>query len=113
MKTSNRSPRRRRAARTDAAQRAQILADFDRSGLSADDFVRRHGLNLTTFYGWRRRREQNPAAPLFVEVQLPEPAPAVELVIELGPRARLCLSAVAQIPLAAQLIQSLNPPLPC
>jgi len=109
----HRVPRRRRAPRTDAAQRAQILIDFDRSGLSAADFTRRRGLRLTTFYGWLRRRDQHRAAPAFVEVQLPESAPPVELVIELGAGARLRLSAAAQIPLAAQLIGSLNPPRPC
>jgi hypothetical protein len=36
----NRLSSPRRAPRTDAAQRAQLLAVFDRSGLSAADFAR-------------------------------------------------------------------------
>ncbi len=113
MKTSNGSFRRRHAPRTNPARRAQLLTEFDRSGLSPADFARRYGLHLTTFYGWQRRRERSPAGPAFLEVQLPEPVRPVELVIELGPGARLRLSAATQIPLAAQLIGSLNPPLPC
>jgi transposase-like protein len=113
MKTFNGSFRRRRAPRTSPARRAQLLAEFDRSGLSPADFARRHGLHCTTFYGWQRRREQSPAGPGFVEVRLPESAAPVELVIELGAGARLRLSAATQIPLAAQLIGSLNPPRPC
>lgn len=47
-KTSNGSARRPRRS-TDAARRAQPLAAFNRSGLSATAFARRHGLHYTTF----------------------------------------------------------------
>ena len=107
MKTCNGSPRRR-AARTGAAQQAQLLAAFERSGLSASAFARQHGIHYTTFCGWRQRREQAKPSPGFVQVELPEPAPPVELVVELGGTVRLRLTAVAQIPLAARLLQTLN-----
>jgi hypothetical protein len=113
MKTSNGSFPRGGAPRTNAAQRARLLAAFDRSGLSASAFARRRGLHYTTFCGWRQRRDQGEPSPGFVQVELPEPTPPVELVIELGATARLRLTAEAQIPLAARLLQTLNVSRPC
>lgn len=55
MKTSNGFPRRR-SKRTDGDGRAQLLAAFDRSGLSAATFARQHGLDYTSLCGWRQRR---------------------------------------------------------
>lgn len=108
MKKINRSPRQRRAG-----QRAKLLAAFDRSGLSAAAFARQHGLNYTTFCGWRQRRDKTPSPPAFVEVELPAPAAPVELLIELGAAARLRVQSSAQIELAARLLQALNAPRPC
>jgi hypothetical protein len=48
-----------------------------------------------------------------VQVDLPEPAPLVELVIELGATARLRVTTDAQIPLAARLLQTLDTKSPC
>ena len=98
---------RRRATRTDAAQRAQLLAAFDRSGLSAAAFARQQGIHYTTFCGWRQRRDRAKASPAFVQVELASPAPPSELVIEMG-AARLRLVSAAQIPLAARLLQAFN-----
>lgn len=106
MKQNSVSPRRR-TVRTDAAQRAQLLAAFDRSGLSAADFARRQGIHYTTFCAWRRRRDQAKGSPSFVQVELDSPAPPSELVIEMG-AARLRLVSVAQLPLAARLLQILQ-----
>ena len=112
MKTSKdiSSPRRSQAAR-----RTQLLAAFDRSGLSAAAFARQHGLNYTTFCGWRQRRDQpkTKTAPAFVEVELPAPLAPVELLIELGAHARLRLHSADQMALAARLLQALNAPRPC
>jgi transposase-like protein len=109
MKTSHGSPRRR-ARRADATRRAQLLAAFDRSGLSAADFARRHSLHYTTLYAWRRQAKTSAG---FVQVELSAPVPPVELVIELGPTARLRLTTEAQIPLAGRLLQILHPNRPC
>jgi hypothetical protein len=98
---------RRRAPRTAAAQRAQLLAAFDRSGLSASDFARQQGIHYTTFCGWRQRRDRTKASPAFVQVELASPAPPSELVIEMG-AARLRVVSVAQLPLAARLLQILQ-----
>ena len=111
MKKSRFSPRRH-APRTRASQRAQLVAMFDRSGLSAAAFARRHGLNYTTFCGWRQKTKAA-LSPGFVQVEMPAPAARVELVIELGAFARLRLNAQEQIPLAARLLQTLDTKSPC
>jgi hypothetical protein len=80
---------------------------FDRSGLSAADFARQQGIHYTTFCGWRQRRDRAKGSPAFVQVELAPPAPPSELVIEMG-AARLRLVSVAQLPLAARLLQILQ-----
>jgi transposase-like protein len=52
----NTSKALRRRQRTTAAERAQILVTFDRSGLSAAASARQHGLHYTTFCAWRRQQ---------------------------------------------------------
>ena len=108
----NRVAPRRRAARTDAAQRAELLAAFDRSGLSAGEFARQRGIHYTTFCAWRQRRDRANASPDFVQVELTSPSLASELIIEMG-AARLRLVAEAQLPLAARLLQILQEGRPC
>ena len=112
MKTNKVSPHRR-SARTDAAHRAQLLAEFDRSGLSAAAFARQHRLNYTTFCGWRAQRAKTRKVPGFVQVEVAVPPPPVELVIEVGPQTRLRVHSESQIALAAQLIHRLNAPAAC
>jgi len=98
---------RSRARRSSASQRAQVLAAFERSGLSAAAFARKHQLNYTTFCGWRQRRGQTASVPSFVQVELPPPATG-ELIVELAGGARLRIESNGQIELAARLIQILN-----
>lgn len=112
MKISNGS-RRRRSPRTDAEGRAQLLAAFDGSGLSAAAFARQQGLNYTTFCGWRQRRANTNPSSGFVQVELPSPGPPVELVIELNARARMRIRTAAQVELAARLLAALNPATAC
>jgi hypothetical protein len=109
----DRVSQRGRAPRTDAARRAQLLAAFDRSGLSAADFARQQGVHYTTFCGWRQRRDRGSSSPGFVQVEMPESTPPVELVIEWGGTARLRLTNEAQIPLAARLLQACHVARPC
>jgi len=103
----NRLSSPRRAARSDAAHRAQLLAAFDRSGLSATEFARQHGVHYTTLSGWRQRRDRTKASPAFVQVELASLVPPSELVIEMG-AARLRVVSEAQLPLAARLLQLLQ-----
>jgi hypothetical protein len=109
MKVFNRTNRN---GRLSASERTQLLLAFDRSGLSAAAFAREHGLNYTTFCGWRQRRDKALTAPAFVEVELPAPGAPVELVIEVGAHARWRVHSEAQIALAARLLQKLSA-LPC
>jgi len=102
----------------DADQRAQLLAAFERSGLSGAAFARQQGIHYTTFCGWRYRQAK--AGPAFVQVELsasePPSEPAAscaQLVIELGPVARVRLTSPSQIALAAQLLKTLDSRLPC
>jgi len=99
----------RRAERTSTAQRLEWLAAFDRTGLSAAAFARQHGLRYTTFCGWRQRRDSAAHSPAFVQVELPSPVPPAELVIELGPQARMRIYSIGQIELAACLLRHLHP----
>jgi len=107
MKSTNRSLRHRRH-RTPPSRRSQLLAAFDCSGLSAAAFARQQGIGYTTFCGWRHRRARVKAIPAFVEVEVPGPAAAVELLIEVGPHARLRLTSAAQMELAARFLHHFN-----
>ena len=102
------SKRASRATRTDVTRRAQLLAAFDCSGLSAAAFARQHGIHYTTFCGWRARRPRTNPSPAFVEVELAAPAVAAGLIVELGGQTRLRIESASQIALAAQLLQHLN-----
>lgn len=110
MKTSHRTLR---TPRTDSVQRAQLLAAFDCSGLSAAAFARKHQIRYTTFCGWRARRSKAGPSPAFVQVELTA-APTVNgLIVELGGRARLRIESPDQLALAAQLLEHLNAVRPC
>ena len=109
MKSSNGSPRRQRKS-IDPKRRAELLAAFERSQLTAASFARRHGIHYTTLYAWRRRTK---ASPEFVEVELPTPAAPVELTVELGAHARMRLTSADQVDLAVRLIRALNAPATC
>ncbi len=97
-----------RKTRTGPGRRARLLAAFERSGMSAAAFARRHRLNYTTFCGWRQRRASAKAAPAFVQVQLPPAASPTALLIELGGQVRLRIHCADQIDLAARLLRALN-----
>ena len=110
MKTSKPSFR---AGRTDAAQRARLLAEFERSGLSAADFARQQGLNYTTFCGWRQRQDKVKMSPAFVQLEVTPVTVPAELVIEVGAGARIHLHSENQIALAARLLRHLIAAGPC
>lgn len=81
-------------------ERADCLAEFERSGTSAAAFCREKGLCYQTFLNWRRRhgalsraQATRPEEAEFVEVELPANAsspgcgsadPAVELILAGG-----------------------------
>lgn len=102
MNNSNGLLRRRR--RTSTAQREQLLAVYECSGLSAAAFAREQGIGYTTFCGWLHRQTKARPSPAFVEVEVSAPAAAVELWLEVGAHARLCLTSEEQLKLAARLL---------
>ena len=108
MKPHLQSPAPRRQ-RTSFTRRQQLLAEFDRSGLSATAFAHQHGIVYSTFCQWRARRPRRaPAA--FTEVEIlrsPTPEP---LVVELGPHARMRVTSIEQLELAAGLLKQLQSP---
>lgn len=112
MKSSNGFPRYRRQ-RISSRRCTQLLAAFDRSGMSAAAFARQHGIGYTTFCGWRHRRAKTKASPAFVEVELPGPVAAVELLIEVGAHTRLRVSSAGQVELAARFLHCFNAQASC
>ena len=92
-----------RSRRTNATERAKLLSAFDRSGLSAAAFARKHQINYTTFCGWRQRRDKS-RAPDFVQVELLEPGAVEDLIVEIGGDIRLRIGSAHQIALAAALL---------
>jgi transposase-like protein len=96
-------------------QRRVILAEFERSGMSAAQFARRAGLKYSTFAFWvqRYRRTKRPArtAPVrLLEAVLTTATPATALTLLLPGGARLEIRAASQIPLAAALVHALEKP---
>lgn len=93
--------------RTSPRRRRQLMAAFERSGLSATAFARQHGIVYTTFCSWRGRRPARPTTG-FVEVELVGPSSPEPIVLELGQRVRVRLSSQAQLELAAGLLKRLE-----
>jgi hypothetical protein len=93
-------------------RRNQLLAAFERSGLSAAAFARQQQISYTTFCGWRQRQARSKPPVAFAEVELPAASAPAELLIELGGPARMRVSS-GQLSLAAQLLQQLQGGEPC
>jgi len=103
--------------RTSREQRRLILAEFERSGVSAVEFARRSGLKYSTLAGWRHRhgRSHRPGRlrPVrLLEAVLPTaPVPSLTaLPVILPGGARLEIACAAQLPLAAALLRELEKP---
>lgn len=103
--------------RTSREQRRLILAEFERSGVSAVEFARRAGLKYSTLAGWRHRhrRSHRPGRvrPVrLLEAVLPTaPVPSLTALPVLLPGgARLEIACAAQLPLAVALIRELEKP---
>ena len=103
--------------RVSREQRRVILAEFERSGVSAAQFAKVTGLKYSTLAGWLQRHRRSQSRKRHQPVRLLEAMvePTAEgkspVVIELVCGARLEISDVKQVPLAAALLRSLQ--LPC
>ena len=47
-----------RAPRRSAEQQRRLIGRFERSGLGQSEFCRREGINVGTFYSWRRKHQE-------------------------------------------------------
>ena len=101
--------------RVSKEQRQTILAEFERSGVSATQFARRTGLKYSTLAGWvhryrgRKRPGRRSAVRLLEAVVAPAPLISA-LKLELPGGARLEIRETGQIPLAAALVRALEKP---
>ena len=101
--------------RTSKEQRQIILAEFERSGISATQFAQRAGLKYSTLAGWvhRYRGTKRPGRRSAVRLleAVVAPAPLISaLKLELPGGARLEIREAGQIPLAAALVRALEKP---
>jgi hypothetical protein len=108
--------------RTSAARRESLLAEFDRSGLSAAQFAGLAGIKYQTFAGWvqkRRRQTKVPAKAadsarwleaVVEQAQLPAPASGAALVLQLPGGAQAEVTDLKQATLAAALVRALAQP---
>ena len=101
--------------RTSKEQRRIILAEFERSGVSAVRFAQRTGVKYSTFAAWvhryRRTKRSKRRSPLRLLEAVVGPAPLTPgLRVQLPGGARLEISEAGQIPLAAALVRALEKP---
>ena len=101
--------------RTSKEQRRVILAEFERSGMSAPQFARRTGLKYSTFAAWvqRYRRPKRPgskSAVRLLEAVVASAPLTFPLQVQLPGGARLELREASQVPLVAALVRALEKP---
>jgi transposase-like protein len=106
--------------RVSKEQRQLILAEFERSGVSAVQFAKRIGLKYSTLAGWlqryRRKKPPGKARPVRLLEAVVEPAPAggpvpaSSVILRLPDGTQAELSDVKQIPVVAALLRALAQP---
>lgn len=101
------------APRTSVLRRRELLAEYESSGLSIADFVRKQGIRYSTFYAWLAQSEAKPQSALkpkvcFAEIEVEPTGSSEPIVIELGQHARMRLSSAQQVGLAARLLKELE-----
>ena len=116
--------------RTPPERREELLAEFDRSGLTLTRFAELAGVRYSTIATWLQRRRNKTGAAIqdrekvtpkpvrFAEVlvagTLPPSVPAAcALKVSLPGGAHVVLTEASQVALAAQLIAALTPSCPC
>ena len=101
--------------RTSKEQRCGILAEFERSGVSAAEFAKQSGIKYSTFAGWLQRhrrarpRGQPPAMRLLEAVveHAQGGAASSGVIVRLADGSRIEITDAKQIPLAAALVRAL------
>ena len=101
--------------RVSKEQRRVILAEFERSGVSAPQFARRTGLKYSTLAAWvqryRRAKRTVPKSPVRLLEAVVATAPLTSpLQVQLPGGARLDVREPSQVPLVAALVRALEKP---
>jgi transposase-like protein len=101
--------------RTSKEQRRVILAEFERSGVSAAQFAQRSGVKYSTFAAWvqRYRRTKRPGlkSPVRLLEAVVAQAPLIPaLQVQLPGGARLEIREASQVALVAALVRALEKP---
>lgn len=101
--------------RTSPEQRRVILAEFERSGLSAVRFAQRTGLKYSTLAGWvqryrRTKRPRRSPSVRLLEAVVSTPPAAARLPVQLPGGARLEITEAGQLPLVVALVRALEKP---
>ena len=104
--------------RVSKEQRRAVLAQFEQSGLSAAKFAKVAGLKYSTLAGWlqryRRSKPKGRRGRLRLLEAVIDPAGSAALtaakgvVLHLPGQVRLELSSLADVPIAAALVQALQ-----
>ena len=96
--------------RASKEQQQVILAEFERSRMSAVQFAKTHGLKYSTFAYWvaRQRRSQAPGGQPALRLLEAVITPPAGLLVQLPGGARLELCDRRQVPLAAALVRALE-----
>jgi hypothetical protein len=99
---------------TPVARREELLAEFDRSGMSAAGFAQLIGVHYQTFWSWlsKRNKQAAPAprqSPLFVEaVMASGKNQSQSITVRLPGGASIEWSDTRQTPLIAALLHALD-----
>ena len=106
--------------RTPVAKRLEILAEFQRSGMSGAAFAKLIGVKYQTFSAWTRRQGSSRSAGSkpgpkrsssktvrFLEAQACAPSTGLE--VSWGGQTIIRVGHASQIPLAAALLRELSP----
>jgi transcriptional regulator with XRE-family HTH domain len=104
--------------RTSKGQRRTLLAEFERSGLSAAQFAKRTGLKYSTLAGWLQRARRHPPLKRARRLRLleavveatPGAVAGAALVLHLPGGARVEVADEKQAALAARLVRALAQP---
>ena len=106
--------------RVSKEQRRVILAEFERSGVSAARFAKVNGIKYSTFAGWaQHHRRTTPKRPVrsvrlleavVEQAQSGAASSASPVVVRLNDGSRIEITDAKQIPLAAALVRALASP---
>ena len=104
--------------RTSKEQRRDILAEFERGGVSAAEFAKQNGIKYSTFAGWLQRHRRakpkgQPQAVRLLEAMVEQtlqgtgPSATASIILRWPGGSHVEITDAKQIPLAAALVRAL------